>query len=328
MANIHDIAAHSGLSTATVSRYLNGRPYVSERARLAIERAMDELDYHPNSAARTLRSGKTHRVTVVLDTVDHPFYSVLLAGFSDAARSRSYEILVQQSQAPDWSATLLLEQAATHAMDGVIVATETEDREALRSLIGTIPLVACDQALFDAPCPQVYIDHYQSALDGLAYLHRRGAKTIACINGASDVCPTDRFRRRAYADFAEKRGAPVVHEIPYREDTIKGGYELLEPILMLSPRPDAVFTGSDDIAAGLLAAAREIGVNVPADLAILGFDDLPIAEVFGISTIRQPVRQMGRWAMEIVMRLIERGPDAAVGKRAKIKYHLVPRSTA
>ncbi|MCG8477937.1 MAG: LacI family transcriptional regulator [Spirochaetales bacterium] len=328
MANIQDIAERSGLSTATVSRYLNGRPYVSERARSAIERAMAELDYHPNSAARTLRSGKTRRVTVVLDMVDHPFYAALLAGFSDAARSRSYEILVQQSQAPDWSATLLLEQAAARAMDGVIVAAETEDREALRSLIGTLPVVACDQALFDAPCPQVYIDHYRSAIDGLAYLHRRGARTIACIHGARDICPTDRFRRRAYADFAAGRAAPTVHELPYGEDTIKGGHRLLEPIMALSPRPDAVFTGSDDIAAGLLAAAREAGVCVPSDLAILGFDDLPIAEVFDISTIRQPVRQMGRWAMEIAMRLIERGPDAAVGRRAKIKYHLITRSTA
>lgn len=328
MANIRDIAEFTGLSTATVSRYLNKHPYVSKEAQLAIELAMTQLGYHPNAAARSLRSGKTRRVGVVLDALNHSFYSSLLAGFSEVARRRSYDILVQQSGAHDWSPGLLLEQAAARSMDGIIVASETEKRGELLSLVGTVPLVACDQALFGADCPQVYIDHYQSTIDGLEYLRRGGATSIACVYGPCSACSSNRFRRRAYTDFGARSDAPFVHEVICNEDTVKGGYDLFERLMALSPRPDAVFTGADEVAVGVITAAGRAGVAVPSDLAVLGFDDNSIAEVFGISTIRQPVQAMGRRAMEILMRLIADGPRASVKRVTRVKYRLVARQSA
>ncbi len=330
MANIRDIAEHTGLSTATVSRYLNKRPYVSKEAQLAIELAMEQLHYHPNSAARSLRSGKTRRIAVVIETVNHPFYSELLAGFCDVAWRYSYDVLVQQSGAPEWSPSLLLEQSAARSMDGLIMAAETREREAFLSLVHKIPIVACDQAFFDVEWPHVYIDHYKSATEGLEYLHRGGATVIACICDADleRTCSSDKYRRKAYRDFGARSGAPVIHEVPWDDDTIRGGHALFEHIMALSPRPDAVFAGGDDPAVGLLAAAREAGVVVPSELAILGFDDHPAAEVFGISTIRQPVRHMGRRTMEILMRLINDGIDAPVKRRTEVKYELITRTTA
>ena len=332
MANIQDIAEHTGLSTATISRYINKRPYVSKEAQLAIELAMERLDYHPNSAARSLRSGKTRRVAVILDKANHPFYAELLAGISDVAWQHSYDVLLQQSGAPQWSPALVLEQAAARSMDGLIVAVESAELTPLLSLVGTVPVVACDQAMFEAGCPQVYIDHYQSTIEGLEYLQAGGARAIACVaepDGARGLynCASNRFRRQAYRDFAGRDRAPVIHEVSVNDDNAKTGYELFGQLATLDPRPDAVFTGGDDIAAGLLAAAREADVAVPGELAILGFDDQPIAEVLGISTIRQPIRRMGQRAAETLMRLVAEGIDAPVTRRTRVKYHLVPRTT-
>lgn len=148
------------------------------------------------------------------------------------------------------------------------------------------------------------------------------------LKGPTVDCASDRFRRRAYAEFAKRKSAPVVHEVIVPEDSIKAGYELLAALRSLDPVPDAVFTGSDDLAAGLVAAAKREGLLVPHDLAVLGFDDQPIAEVFEISTLRQPVRLMGRRAMEVLMQLIEHGLEAPVKQLTKVKYSLVTRKTA
>lgn len=280
---------------------------------------------YPNAAAQSLRSGKTQRIVVVLDSVDYSFYGALLAGIGDIARRHSFDLLVQQSGSPQWSPHLLLEQARSRSMDGIIVAAEAHEREAFLSLLGTVPLVACDQALFDVDCPRVYIDHYQSTIEGLEHLHERGATAIAARYG-HEACASNRFRRQAYADFADRVGAPVVHEVMCEDNTVADGPKILDRMMALSPRPDAVFAGGDDLAVGLLAAAKRRGIAVPSELAILGFDDLPIADVFEISTIRQPVRRMGQYAMTTLMRLLD-SPKHNVAKATQVKHHLVVRST-
>ena len=327
MATIRDIANLTGLSTATISRHMNNKPYVSKEAQRAIERAVTRLDYRPNAAAQSLKSGKTGRVVVVLDRVDHSFYGPLLAGLGDIARRHSYELLVQQSGAPQWSPHLVVEQARARSMDGIITTVDSTEPEALLSLVGAIPIVACDQALFGADCPHVYIDHYKSTIEGLEHLHERGAKTIAGVYGYDPSCGSNRFRRKAYADFGMRDRAPVIHQIAGEDDEVTDGAALLDRIMALSPRPDAIFTGGDEVALGLLAAANKAGISVPSELAILGFDDRPIAEVFGISTIRQPVRRMGQYAMATLLRLIAAGDRAPAPKTTVVKHRLVVRST-
>ena len=125
MASIHDIARHTGLSAATISRYLNKRPYVSKEAQLTIELAMEQLGYHPNASARSLRSGKTGRVVVVVNRVNHPFFATLLSGIGEVAQKEGFDILIQQTAAANWSPTLLEEQVAARSMDGIIVTAET-----------------------------------------------------------------------------------------------------------------------------------------------------------------------------------------------------------
>lgn len=327
MANIKDIARETGLSVATVSRYLNGHPYVSREARYAIELTIGELGYRPNSSARSLRSGRTGRIMVVVCDVSHPFYSNLVAGAGAVATEFGYDLLIQQTCAAQWNPDRITELTATRAVDGILLATEPAPWREFADALRSIPVVTCDQAMEGAGYPRVYIDHHQSTIDGLSHLHERGARRIVCFHAPeTDRCSSNRIRITAYKTFAETHpGVAIVpQEVP--DDLVETGYTLGLSLHREHPEVDAVFTGSDDLAAGILLAAREQGRTVPEELRILGFDDQPLAGVMGISTVRQPVRKMGRRSLRLLHALIQR-PGHTGDSVVHIPHTLVVRQT-
>ncbi len=307
MANIKDIARGTGLSVATVSRYLNGHPYVSREAQYAIELTIRELGYRPNSSAPSLRSGRTGRILMVIEDVSHPFYSNLVAGAGTAATAFGYDLLIQQTHAAGWKPDRITELTATRAVDGMLLATALEPWAEYAQSIRDIPVVICNQAMEEVGFSRVFMDHHQSVIDGLAHLFERGARRIVCCHAPeTDQCSSNRIRMSGYRSFAERHPDVTIipREIP--DDLVEAGYELGLSLNRDHPEVDAVFTGSDDLAAGLLLAARESNRAVPQELKTLGFDDQPLAGVMGISTIRQPVKKMGHRALRVLHGLIQR----------------------
>ncbi len=337
MANIKDLARSTGLSTATVSRYLNGHPYVSKEAQYAIELAIRELGYSPNAAARSLRSGKTGRIAIVVLDASHPFYSALVAGAAGAAVEYGYDLLVQQTCTKHWNPDRVLQPVVTRAIDALIVATELEPWGEYAAELERFRVVTCDQALSQAGLHGLYIDHYQSTLDGLEHLYERGARVIACLHDPDhDRCSSSRIRVSAYEQFASRYSEMRIVQLEAEDDTVETGASLLQRIGSEFPEVDGVFSGSDDLAAGLLLAAREAGLDVPGRLRILGFDDQPLARVLGLSTIRQPVRKMGARAVHEVHRLIQQNASCGRGRpngrrhapdKIRVPYRLMIRST-
>ncbi len=308
MASIQSIARYTGLSPATVSRYLNGHPYVSKEAQYAIELAIRELDYRPNASARSLRSGKTSRVAIVVFDASHPFCSGLIGGAGKAALQHGYDLLVQQAGAPGWQPERSVELAATRAVDGIIMASGSGLSRRHERELAALPVVTCDLDPSQSKLPGVYIDHYRSVLDGLEHLRERGARRIACVYVSGDQLASSSTRRQeAYRAFAGQYPSIEVIPVETENDLIEDGYTLLERLMQLPEPPDAVFTGSDDLAAGCLLAAQARGISVPEELRILGFDDGPVAEVLGISTIRQPVGRLGARAFQELYACISRG---------------------
>ncbi len=337
MPTIKDIAEFTGLSTATVSRCLNRHPYVSREAQLAIELAVRELGYRPNSAARSLRSGRTGRVGVVVPDASHPFFAALVAGAGQAAAAEGFDLLLQQTETGEWHADRLLEPVITAGVDGLLVASELTPWEQYAAALSGFPVVTCDQALAEIDLPAVYVDHYESTLEGLAHLRDRDSRSIVGISSTSPAASCDRLRRAAYREFALGNQGVTVHELYIDADTPEAGSQLFPKLMALEPRPDAVFTGSDDIAAGLLVAARENGVDVPARLKIIGFDDSPIARVLRLTTVRQPVRRMGARAFTLLRQLMHTSPSSPSPRaiadrpsgvqRVRVRYKLIARET-
>lgn len=331
MARINDIAEAAGVSVATVSRYLNGRPYVSAALAASIAEAIDELGYHPNQNARTLRSGRTDRIAVLVNRLSHPFYAKLVEGIAEEAHVAGVDLLIHQSGTDGWSLDRIARQARERAVDGMIIGTGREE-QSFATLIGKVPMVSCDQALNAPGCPRIFIDHYASTIAGLEHIAERGSSQILAIYGSErdHVCSSDSHRQRAFKAFAGREGSPrllplAVRDVGIGDDSLLAGARLLAHILKEAPEVDAVFAGSDEIASGLVTAARRSGIYVPGRLRILGFDDQPIAEALDISTVRQPIKEMGAKAMSVLVAQIN-------GRKAdtedhELEFSIVQRAT-
>ncbi|AFG37113.1 transcriptional regulator [Spirochaeta africana DSM 8902] len=326
MATIHDIARHTGLSAATVSRYLNGHPYVSKEAQLTIQLAIKELGYVPNDSARVLRSGQTRRIALVIEDAAHPFYSSLIAGVGAAAARLGHDILVQQVRGEAWHPGRLMQLVVTRAVDGVIIASELSPWSEYGDWLTDFPLVTCDQALQHADLPGVYIDHRQSTLDGLHHLYEQGARNILCLHTTpTSPCSSNTIRLTAFQEFAEGYPNAAIATQQVSDDLLHNGEEVFAAYTAGAFPFDAVFCGSDDLAAGILMAARKRGIAIPEQLKVLGFDDQPLAEVLGISTIHQPVRTMGERALE---HLIQCTTSPGTHPRSiQIAYRLIHRES-
>jgi DNA-binding LacI/PurR family transcriptional regulator len=268
---------------------------------------------------------------VLINRLNHPFYSTLVEGIAEEAHVSGTDLLIHQSGAHGWSLDRIARQARERAVDGIIVGTGRDDGQLL-SLVGTVPMVSCDGALESPECPRVFIDHFASTLAGLEHLGEQGARSILAVSGSEfeHVCSSDHHRRRAFEAFQGRRGAPELLTLALRDkgigdESMLAGSRLFEHIRHELPRVDAVFAASDEIAAGLITAARAAGVAIPKELRVLGFDDQPIAEALGISTISQPTRQMGREAMSMLAGLLD--GESPAGLKRELEYRLVVRMT-
>lgn len=330
MATIQDIAKVTGLSVTTVSRYLNGKPYVSERAASAIADAVQQLEYYPAAAARSLSSKRAGNVTVLLRSVAHPFYASLLAGIGTYAQKEGAELLVQQTDATHWEASKTVSLVAARGTDGIILASEIEIDERGKRLLESYPVVACDQAMEHLNVSHCFIDHEQGTLDALEYLHLHGARRVLCFYGPDRLFSSDRFRTRAFEQFARDHGDCEIEIVYSGEDTVEAGFERLRDFLPLPQGQTGVFAASDQFAAGMLLAARERRIPVPERLAIVGFDDQPIASVLGLTTVRQPVTKMGEMEMRVLAELIDRRRRGKPlrHRRYHIRHRIVRRTTS
>ncbi len=332
MATIADIARVTGLSVATVSRYLNGHPYVSAEAQNAIREAIAELKYTPNSTAVALRRRTTNRIALFVPTTAHSFYAALLAGAGDGARRYGYDLVVRQcpiiSQETAGELAGMLE---TRLIDGAILATEIPAEAAGALVTIGAPLVACDQVLREALVSCVFTDHYASAREVLAHLLETGRRNIVVVT-SSEPHGSSLMRKSAAEDTQREAegGLRVSFVVEDDDDSVSSGVTLGERLLARSPSPDAVFTGADQLAAGVLIAAERRGVSVPEELAIVGFDDQSLSQALGLTSVYQPTREMGKTAVDMLMskiKLTARG-RAITPERMSLPHELRRRRTS
>lgn len=334
MATIRDIADRTGLSRSTVSRCLSGNGYVSEEARNAIEEAARDLDYQPNSAAVSLRRGKSGRIVVFVPTTAHSYYATFISGVGEGARRHGYDLLLRQAtgeQAPLQAQLRELERS--RIADGAIIASTIADDAGKEVTSLGLPVVACDQVLYRERIPSVYMDHYQSTIDVLEHLVSRGRRAIYVVI-SDDGHASSYYREKAAEEFLRQRIAEgmrirITCVVENDDDSVSAGVALGKRLFELDRVPDAVFTGSDQLAAGMLLFARRVRLSVPGELAIVGFDDQSLSEALGLTTVYQPTRKMGAKAVEVLHRLIEGRPAASTRKveRYRVMHTLRVRGT-
>lgn len=299
MATIRDVARAAAVSTATVSRVLNGTARVSDETSRRVADAAKLLDYWPNGSARSLIQSRTHTLGVLLPDIFGEFFSEVIRGIDQAVRDAGLQVLLSSSHSTA-AGLLAAAKAMAGRVDGFIVLAPDPDAEsAVEGIRRRFPVVLLNPRTETPGTVSVSIANYEGAVAAVSHLIRLGHSRVAMIAGPTGNADSDE-RLRGY------RAALIAHDIePDGRLILAGafteasGYEAGGRFLRLRPLPTAVFAANDGMAIGLMSRLSEGGIRVPDDVAIIGFDDIPTARYLAppLSTVRTDAYQLGACAV-------------------------------
>ncbi|KAA9089091.1 LacI family DNA-binding transcriptional regulator [Microbacterium radiodurans] len=321
---IHDVAARAGVSVSTVSKAVNGRYGVATETVDAVMAAVAELGYESSLIASSMRARSTGVIGVLVADFE-PFSAEILKGVGDALRETSYDLLAYAGSRGDedgWERRSLSRLSGT-LIDGAIMVTPT-----VVSAATDVPLVAIDPHTGPtADVPTVESDSFGGAREATAYLIELGHTRIGYISGRADLRSSiarDAGYRRALADAGIPFDPSFVGAGRYREATVR---EVAIEMLSSEHRPTAVFAANDVSAIAILQVAAELGLRVPRDLSVIGFDDIPEATrlVTPLTTVRQPMGRLGAAAAQMLLALM-RG-ETPPTTHVRLPTRLMPRQT-
>lgn len=309
MASLQEVAKRARVSIATVSRVLNKSDKVVPETRATVEKALRDLGYRPSRVARRLRMnrGGAHLVGLIIPDIQNPFFAEIARGVEDAAYANEYALLLCNSDESQAKERFYLGVMQAEWVDGLVLPPFDETDPAVVEVVKSgMPVVCVDRSLSTAKTDLVEVDNYQGAFEAVMHLLERGHKRIGLIEGRPDVS-TSRERRRGYLDALAARGVPVRKELMRAGDfKQESGRVLTSELLALRTPPTAIFVLNNLMTVGALAAVHQQAVRVPQDLAVVGFDDLPWAEALDppLTAVRQPAYEVGRQAMELLLKRI------------------------
>ncbi|MFP5284444.1 MAG: LacI family DNA-binding transcriptional regulator [Thermoanaerobaculia bacterium] len=308
-ATIKDVAREAGVSIATVSRVFSGKGPVQEDTRRRVLEVAGRLRYAPNAAARSLTTNRTGTLGVLLPDLYGEFFSEVIRGIDLAARKSGFHVLVSSSHS-DRSEVEAVLRALRGRVDGLIVMSPEADVQALQAnLPPTLPVVLLNCRVEGGGFESINIDNYGGALGMTRHLLGLGHRRVAFVQGAPGNHDAQE-RLRGYRDALHTYGGIWSEELEIPGDFgEESGHRAGAALLRLDPRPTAVFTANDAMAIGLLSALQEAGVRVPEDLAVAGFDDIPIARFLTppLTSVRVAIAELGGRAMERLLMALEEG---------------------
>lgn len=296
---IKDVAERAGVSVATVSRALNGHSSVTAAVRERVRQAAIDLHYMPHGAARSLSMRRTESIGVLLPDLHGEFFSELIRGIDAGARTRGLHLLVSSSHGDATEAAAAL-RTMQGRVDGLLLMSPYVDAGVLAdNLPRGFPVVLMNSVISEAGCSAVLIDNYGGAYAMVRYLVASGHKRIAFVTGPENNLDA-RARLHGYRN-AMAELLPGQDEQVLRGDfTEEGGYRAGKQILAQRVRPDVIFAANDIMAIGCLFALAESGVDAPREMAVVGFDDIPIARYItpALTTVRVRIADLGGRALE------------------------------
>ncbi len=336
---LDEVASRAGVGRGTVSRVVNGSPQVSPEARAAVQKAIDELGYVPNRAARALVTQRTDSVALVVSESEErvfgePFFAGIVRGVSSALADTQLQLWLAMAQSPAERQRVEHHLTNQH-VDGVMLLSLHDadplpgllEQRGLPVVLGGRParMLTHDGGEGDADVAFVDADNEGGARLAVGHLLDRNRRRIAAIAGPQDMA-AGVSRLTGYREALERAGMPVdEHLIAYGDFSEASGERAVHELLDRSPDVDAVFAASDLMAVGALRALRELGKRVPDDVSLVGFDDVAIARQTDppLTTVHQPVEAMGREMVRLLLARIAGAAPTAV----MVETHLVERAS-
>jgi len=298
---IRDVAQAAGVSTATVSRALRGLPHVDPETRERVRRVAQEMDYVVSPSASRLASGRTGTVAVITPFIDRWFFSTVLSSISDVLQGREVDLIVFEVGDPSTSPGLPTERRLRGRADGMIVVTLPTDAPRIADLL-EIGLPASFIGATWPGVPSVCIDDAAAARTATQHLINLGHQRIGIIPGRPAASTSQGNRSKGYREAMTGAGLDVDPALEaHGYFTVAGGEAAMTALLSQPNPPTAVFAMSDDMAFGAIRSLQRHGIRPGSDIAIASIDGHDLAELLDLTTVGQPVAEMGRMAAEALL---------------------------
>jgi LacI family transcriptional regulator len=315
---IYDVARLAGVSTATVSRSLNGTGQIAPGTRAAIDAAVEQLGYRPNTIARSLVTKSTQTIALLLPDITNPFYAALVSGIQQRALEAGYTMLLCTTEGDPEREEQYLSVLRAKQVDGALVdgLVLPPDRVA-RFVADGFPIVCLDRDVDSASVPLVQVDNRLGAKLATEHLLSLGHTRVAHVAGAPELGISEQ-RVAGYREALAEAGIePDPALVAVGSFTVEGGYEAAKSLLADGP-PTAVFAANDLSAIGVLNAIAESGRRVPADVSVVGFDDLHLSAYTTppLTTIHQPALEIAERAMQLLL-------DLSNGRKVRRLRHVL-----
>jgi len=317
--SIQKIAQLAGVSVATVSRVLNNSDTVKAKNRDRVLQAIKEANYQPNLLARQLRTSRSFMILVMVSNIANPFCAEVVKGIEEQAEKNGYRILLCNSGSDIERSRSGLSLLTGKMVDGIITMDAFTRLTELAALIGDAPWVQCAEYADAGAVSCVGINDVDAS--------QHGRQRIALINHDLSY-KYARLRERGYKSVLHLRDLSY-QAIEYASDlSAAAGMAAMTRLLAAEPRPDAVFAVSDTLAAGALRAIEKAGLRIPQDIAVVGFDGTELSEMVSppLSTIKQPSRDIGRKAVDLLLNKID-NPDAPT-ERVMMNWRFISRASS
>ncbi len=306
-ATIKDVAKHANTSTATVSRYINGKP-ITEVNRKNIENAIEELNFEINANARGLKTNSTMTIGVIIPQLNHIYDITIVKGIQNYLIKHGYSLMILESNSDYSVEEKCLELLQRKHVDGIILNSDSRDLKLVSNFEKIkIPVVLIDQKIDNIPSNVVLADNINAVYQATEYLIKMGHKKISIILG-QEISFTAQERLlgyvRAMQDYSIEMNPDYIKYSNYKTD---GGYNSMYELLALAEKPTSVIVSNYDMTHGALRALNEKNINIPDDISFIGYDDSNLAEIYKprMTIIMQPMIEMGEKAASLILKMVK-----------------------
>ncbi len=325
---IKDVAREAGVSTATVSHVINKTRYVSEETRARVLRAIERCDYYPNAAARSLASGRSNILGLIISDISNPFFPELVKSIEMAAFERGYDVILSNTNYDARRTSHYVRRIIERKIAGVALMTSELDMSLIDELARKqVSVVFLDLGSAGERMSNLVVDYAMGIEEAIDYLVSLGHRRIAYVGGPARLRSAAK-RLEAFRDSVERHlpggDPPAIYEGDFK---LEGGQEAAREILRSKPRPTAVLAANDMMALGIMRECQAAGLGIPQDMSLIGFDDIAFAALADppLTTISLPRTELGRKAVEALMMTIDRPNHQGI--EIHIPTHLVTRGS-
>lgn len=308
MSTIRDVAKLAGVSTATISRVINSPKTVREKTREKVTQAMKTCNYKYNALARGFVTKQSNTIGLIIPTINNPVFAESTRGVQDYANHQKIQVILGNTYYQYELEESLVETLREKQVDGLIITTTNPRGAILKNLLGEgFPFVLLYSTVKKGPLSAVGIDNYKGGYRATEHLVRLGHDRIGMVAGNFSRSDRSFHRWHGYRQCRKNHGIPYDKDLLAQTDySLTGGRDSVKKLLSQQNPVTAVFCSNDYLALGAMKGARELGLNLPTDLSIVGFDDIPIASyvIPELTTIRQPAYEMGKLGAQLLFQRI------------------------